>query len=175
MTASSQRGPSSSPQRKPGAARRAAPPSTDRTTVPWILLVEDNQDLAKLATHALGSAAPEARVSRAADGKQAVAALEEAIARPDARRPDLVLLDLKLPGMDGIGVLEHMRADPDLQEVPVVVLSSCRSREDVQQAYQAGANSYVVKPVEFTELQEVIQSIVAYWLTTNLAAGADEA
>lgn len=136
--------------------------------VPWILLVEDNKDLQELGSRALAAVAPGAQVTLASNGKQALAQLAEASTRSPSRRPDLILLDLKLPGMDGTGVLEQMRADPAYLDVPVVVLSSCRSLEDIRRAYDAGANSYVPKPVEFTELKDVIERIAGYWLTTNL-------
>lgn len=168
MTASKTQGPA------PGTSRRATLPPM-QAEAPWILLVEDNEDLQELGTRALAAAAPGAHVTLASNGKEALAQLAEVGTRSPSRRPDLILLDLKLPGMDGTGVLEKIRADPAYLDVPVVVLSSCRSLEDIRRAYDAGANSYVPKPVEFTELKDVIARIAGYWLTTNLTTDPAEA
>ncbi len=170
MNATTPPGPAGTTGSQDRPARQTSPSTRDGGRRPWILLVEDNPDLAQLARYALAGAAPAARVQHAADGKQALAALADATARPGGRRPDLVLLDLKLPGMEGTGVLSRMRDDPALQHVPVVILSSCSSPEDIQRAYAAGANSYVVKPVEFTDLKTTIESVASYWLSTNLPA-----
>ncbi len=174
MTASKAPGPSGTHGATHGTSGDATCPPVAED-VPWILLVEDNKDLQELGSRALAAAAPRAQVTLASNGKQALAQLAEASTRGPVKRPALILLDLKLPGMDGTGVLEQMREDPAYRDVPVVVLSSCRSLEDIRRAYAAGANSYVPKPLEFTELKDVIETIAGYWLTTNLTTDPAEA
>lgn len=174
MTASKTPGPSGTHGTTPGTSQPTTRPPVAEEA-PWILLVEDNKDLQELGSRALAAAAPTAQVTLASNGKQALAQLAEASTRTTSKRPDLILLDLKLPGMDGTGVLEQMREDPAYRDVPVVVLSSCRSLGDIRRAYEAGANSYVPKPVEFTELKDVIETIAGYWLTTNLTTDLAEA
>lgn len=174
MTASKTPGSTGTTGMAPETSRRATGPLAEEQA-PWILLVEDNTDLQELGARALAAAAPGAQVTLASNGKQALAQLAEASTRSPSKRPSLILLDLKLPGMDGTGVLEQMREDPVYRDVPVVILSSCRSLEDIRRAYEAGANSYVPKPVEFTELKDVIETVAGYWLTTNLNTGTAEA
>ena len=87
---------------------------------------------------------------------------------PGWRSPDLILLDLNLPRLTGREVLERIRATPDLRAVPVVVLTTSRRQEDVQDMYAAGANTYIEKPQDFTRFVQVLQTIQRYWLDTAL-------
>ncbi|HZQ62040.1 MAG TPA: response regulator [Casimicrobiaceae bacterium] len=133
-----------------------------------VLLVEDNPDDAEFTLRALRKANVALRVAHVEDG---VAALEFMFAtgrwsdRPAL--PRIVLLDLKLPRVDGREVLRRLKTDMRTRIVPVVVLTSSREPSDVQQCYDLGANSYVVKPVEYADLIAKLTDIVRYWLQLN--------
>lgn len=143
---------------------------TARTEVPVVLLVEDNADDVLLIRRALRRAGLAIDLHLAADGQAAVdylAALSEAAARP---RPALMLLDLKLPLRSGHEVLAWMRARGEFATLPVVVLTSSTEDADIQQAYRAGANSYLGKPVSSEALEQLLQVLSLYWLKTNVVA-----
>ena len=137
---------------------------------PSILLVEDNPDdeeltLLSLRRHNLGH---EIVVVR--DGVEAVefmAGEGQYAGRDIAAMPVVVLLDLKLPKLDGLGVLKRLRADPRTRRQPVVVLTSSSQDADVIASYQLGANSYVRKPVEFGSFMEAVGSLGLYWALIN--------
>ena len=135
-----------------------------------ILLVEDSAEDAELTLRALKKHNLANRIHHAKDG---VEALDFLFARgPHADQSTLrmlrvVLLDLKLPRVDGIEVLGQMRADPRTKLVPVVVLTSSREDPDISRCYALGVNSYIVKPVEFEEFIKVVSSLGLYWLLLN--------
>jgi two-component system response regulator len=135
-----------------------------------ILLVEDNADDAELALRALrkrGITVP-VRVSR--DGAEAIEYFFGAgsgTSGETVRIPQIVLLDLKLPKVGGLEVLRRLRQDERTRAVPVVVLTSSREEADVRQAYLSGANSYIVKPVDFESFMEVVGMLCHYWLELN--------
>ena len=136
-----------------------------------ILLVEDNPADVKITQRALrdSSFPVELRVVR--DGEEAVDYLLRQgtyAQRDNWRSPDLILLDLNLPRLTGREVLQRIRATPALRTVPVVVLTTSRRLEDVQQMYEAGANTYIEKPQDFTRFVQVLQTIQSYWLDTAL-------
>jgi two-component system, response regulator len=134
-----------------------------------LLLVEDNPDDELLALRALrkGGFDPEVVVVR--DGVEAL----EWLAVPGEQGgqgralPGLVLLDLKLPRIDGLEVLRRLRAEPRTRTLPIVLLTSSRQPEDVARAYELGANGYVCKPVESEAFFEAVRTIGAYWLKLN--------
>lgn len=130
-----------------------------------ILLVEDSVADAKLVQLALEESGSTSEVLRAEDGADAVVKLD-AIAAGDIARPDLVVLDINLPRVNGIDVLRRIKADPDLRTLPVVVFSTSRSDVDVAAAYACGASSYVVKPVDLHRFMDVVRSIESYWTAT---------
>jgi CheY-like chemotaxis protein len=135
-----------------------------------ILLVEDNTTDVLLVRRALTRAGITNPVAVVADGDSAVDYLAGSGAYADRERhplPVLVLLDLKLPRRSGLEVLAWLRAQPDLRRTPVVVLTSSQQRPDVNRAYDLGANSYLVKPVEFNALQRMLEDVNAYWLALN--------
>jgi two-component system response regulator len=136
-----------------------------------ILLVEDNPDHQELTRRALAAADIFMFTVILGDGTEALDFLHAkgAWADRDGRRlPALMLLDLKLGGLDGIDVLRRVREDPRTTRLPVVVLSSSSSQADVARAYAAGANGYVVKPVDFDEYSAALRSTAAFWLDVNI-------
>lgn len=130
-----------------------------------MLLVEDSVADAKLVRLALEESGSTTEVLRAEDGADAVLKLD-AIAAGHIVRPDLVVLDINLPRVNGIDVLRRIKADPDLRTLPVVVFSTSRSDVDVAAAYACGASSYVVKPVDLHRFMDVVRSIESYWTAT---------
>ena len=130
-----------------------------------ILLVEDSVADAKLVQLALEESGSTTEVLRAEDGGDAMVKLD-AIAAGDIVRPDLVLLDINLPRVNGIDVLRRIKSDPELRTLPVVVFSTSRSDVDVAAAYACGASSYVVKPVDLHRFMDVVRSVESYWTAT---------
>lgn len=135
-----------------------------------ILLVEDDDDDAELALRALARSETEPFVVRARDGEEALDVLlgRGPFAGREVPRPALVLLDLKLPKVDGIEVLRRFRAGGRGRDVPVVVLTSSMLPADVRACYEAGANGFVVKQVEFAEHARTLRQISDYWLRINV-------
>ncbi|SFJ60654.1 response regulator [Planctomicrobium piriforme] len=133
-----------------------------------ILLVEDNPDDVELASIAIkrGGIANELVVAR--DGVEALEYLLPA-GQQKLNLPQLVLLDLKLPKLNGMEVLQRLRTDPRTRRLPVVILTSSREEEDLIRGYDLGANSYVRKPVEFDQFQKAVQQLQLYWLVLNEA------
>ena len=135
-----------------------------------ILLVEDNPHDAELTIRALKKRTLANHFTHVQDGQEAIDFLfcKGAYKDRDAREmPKVILLDLKLPKLDGIEVLRLLRADERTRTVPVVVLTSSREERDVISAYQLGANSYIVKPVDFENFLEVVSNMITYWLLIN--------
>jgi CheY-like chemotaxis protein len=135
-----------------------------------ILLVEDNEDHALITELAIRDAQPEVSeqlvVDTVMDGDQALTYLRGEGEHAGRELPDLVLLDIKMPGVNGLDVLHAMRSDPahpELRVVPVVMLTTSSQGEDVLQAYSAGANEYVTKPVRAEEFRTKVQAIPRYW------------
>lgn len=134
-----------------------------------ILLVEDNPADVKITQRALKESAVPVDLIIVRDGQEAVDYLLRQ--GPHAtgeswRSPDLILLDLNLPGMNGREVLRRVRATPSLKAVPVVVLTTSRRVEDIQEMYATGANTYIEKPQDFQRFVRVLQTIQLYWLDT---------
>lgn len=135
-----------------------------------ILLAEDNPNDVKLALHALRQHQLADQVQVVRDGVEALEFLF-CTGRYAHRRmedgPKLVLLDLKLPLMDGKEVLERIKADPRTQWIPVVMLTSSREERDLADCYRLGVNSYIVKPVDFDQFTESVKQLGFYWLLLN--------
>lgn len=135
-----------------------------------ILLVEDNPDDAALTLRAFKRSHLMNPIQVARDGIEALDFLFARGAhsgRAEEPLPTLVVLDLKLPKLDGLGVLKAMRADPRTQYLPVVILTSSKEEQDLMNGYSLGANSYVRKPVDFTEFLEAVKVLGIYWLAIN--------
>jgi chemotaxis family two-component system response regulator Rcp1 len=130
-----------------------------------ILLVEDNPGDVDLTKEALEGAKVANRLYVAEDGEAALEFLHQRGAFRDMPRPDLILLDLNLPKKDGRQVLQEIKADPELAEIPVVVLTTSQAEEDVFRSYQLHANCYITKPVNFKQFLNVIKAIEDFWLT----------
>jgi len=137
-----------------------------------ILLVEDNPHDAELTLYALKKYNVANHIEVARDGAEA---LDHVFCTGDyARRriedgPKVILLDLKLPKMDGLGVLKRVKADPRTRMTPVVVFSSSREESDIFDSYQLGVNSYIVKPVDFEQFTEAVHQLGLYWVLLNQA------
>jgi two-component system response regulator len=135
-----------------------------------ILLVEDNPNDVKLTLHAFKTANLANTVHVARDGVEALEFLfgpEPSATGKLAKMPKLILLDLKLPRLDGHEVLKRLKGDPRTRSIPVVVLTSSAEERDVMRTYQVGGNSYIIKPVDFKQFTEAIRDIGKYWLVIN--------
>lgn len=130
-----------------------------------ILLVEDSPTDVLITREALDEAKLVNKIHVAEDGVEALAFLRQEENYADAPRPDLILLDLNLPRKNGYEVLQEIKADPQLQTIPVVVLTTSRAEEDVLRSYHSHANCYITKPVEFDSFVKAVQSISHFWFT----------
>ena len=137
-----------------------------------ILLVEDNPNDVKLALHAFKRQNLANHVHVVRDGAEALEFIfcTGAYAhRQIENGPKVILLDLKLPLVDGVEVLRRIKADPRTQTIPVVVLTSSREERDIVESYRLGVNSYIVKPVDFDQFTEAVRHLGFYWLLLNQA------
>ena len=130
-----------------------------------LLLVDDSTDDLELAKRLIMKVVPGVVVTCAEDGIRALALLHA----PEGQRlvPDLILLDYRMPRMDGADVLRALRADEGTRHMPVVIVSSSNERGDLRRCYELGANSYVRKPVNFSHYESALKLIVQYWLGIN--------
>jgi two-component system response regulator len=131
-----------------------------------ILLVEDNNEDLELTMHVLKTEKLANQIHVARDGEEALEYLLGSGAL-QGTRPKLVLLDLKLPKVDGMQVLKEIKADPRTKNIPVVILTSSKEERDLVNGYQLGANSYIQKPVDFAQFRQTIKSAGLYWLLIN--------
>ena len=132
-----------------------------------ILLVEDNPMDVDLTLEAFREHGVVNPMVVCRDGEEALQYIAEHRAATDPQLPALVLLDLRLPKVDGIEVLRQARNDEVWKQVPVVVLTTSRENADIESAYRLGVNSYIVKPVDFLAFADVVKTIKIYWLLTN--------
>jgi len=141
-----------------------------------ILLVEDNPSDVQLTQRALAKSRIANELVVAEDGQAALDylfATGKHISRDVVSEvPALVLLDLKLPGMDGLEVLRQIRLDPRTSRMPVVILTTSKEEQDVAQSYDLGCNSYIRKPVDFTQFAQAVEHLGLYWLVLNETAPA---
>jgi CheY-like chemotaxis protein len=135
-----------------------------------VLLVEDNPSHARLVTRSLSASRVHNRISHVVDGAAALDYLwhrppyDDTQASPD---PDLILLDLRLPKVDGLEVLRQVKANDRLSQIPVVVLTTSSSRKDIDEAYRNHANSYLLKPLDFASFVQLMRDLGLYWLGWN--------
>ena len=135
-----------------------------------ILLIEDNEDHAELMRRSLTEHHVANQIIHLADGQEAMDYLfrnnryRDPVASP---RPNLVILDLRLPIVDGLTVLKKMKEDPELHRLPVVVVTSSDQESDIARAYDYHANSYLVKPIDFMKFHEMMKELGFYWLGWN--------
>ncbi|HLW59865.1 MAG TPA: response regulator [bacterium] len=131
-----------------------------------ILLVEDNPAHAEMTVRTLRKSNVSNHIQVAQDGPEALELLF-----PNGRKgngsPKLILLDLKLPRMDGIEVLQRIKADPRTKVIPVVILTSSSDEHDLKTCYALGVNSYIVKPVDFQRFSDAVRSLGLYWVLLN--------
>ena len=130
-----------------------------------VLLVEDSPGDVRLTQEAFREANRSIRLHVATDGVEAMAFLRHEGGHVDAPRPDIILLDLNLPRMDGREVLAKIKADDDLKTIPIVILTTSDSETDIVRSYQLHANCYLNKPVQFEEFESLVKSINDFWLT----------
>ena len=130
-----------------------------------ILLVEDNPGDRRLTAEALKEARIGNELHAVNDGAAAIAFLRRQGEYVDAPRPGLVLLDLNLPKMDGREVLREIKQDPGLKSIPVVILTTSEAAQDISNTYEAHANCYITKPVDFEQFMNVVRSIQDFWVT----------
>jgi two-component system response regulator len=140
----------------------------DRTVE--ILLVEDNPNDVELALHALKKNNIANRIEVVRDGAEALEFIfctGAYASRSIDHAPKVILLDLKLPKVDGLEVLRQIKSDPRTRAIPVVVLTSSREERDIVESYNLGVNSYIVKPVDFEQFTEAVRTLGLYWLLLN--------
>jgi len=131
-----------------------------------ILVVDDNPGDVRLTAEALKDGEVESRLYVAGDGVEALAFLRREGRFGDAPRPDLILLDLNMPIMNGRQVLAEIKEDAALRQIPVVILTGSREMDDIVRTYDLHANCYVSKPIDFEQFIDMVKSITDFWLTT---------
>jgi two-component system, chemotaxis family, response regulator Rcp1 len=129
-----------------------------------ILLVEDNPGDVRLTLEALKESKVHNNISVVKDGEEALAFLRQQDRFTNSPRPDIVLLDLNLPKLNGVEVLTEIKNDPNLKRIPVVILTTSKDEEDILKTYNYHANCYVTKPVDFDKFLLVVKSIEDFWL-----------
>ena len=135
-----------------------------------ILLVEDNPRDAELAMRSLKKRNLTNKLVWVKDGEEALDFIFGSRGAGDSRvrnRPKIILLDLKLPKVDGLDVLRRLKADASARTIPIVVLTSSREEQDIVRSYELGVNSYIVKPVNFDNFSEAVSQLGCYWLLLN--------
>jgi CheY-like chemotaxis protein len=136
-----------------------------------LLVVEDSNEDFKMLQRLMRRLAVQNPIFRCTNGDEVLEFLQQKgdYNSPEvAPRPSVILLDLNLPGIDGRDVLERVKKDKKLKEIPIVVFTTSSSPKDVELCYQKGANGYLVKPMNAQELQQLIQAFVNYWLQANI-------
>jgi two-component system, response regulator len=135
-----------------------------------ILLIEDNLNDAELSLYALRKFKIANRTHHARDGAEALEYIfgsETNTSQTPAQNPRLILLDLKLPKVDGLEVLRKLKANESTRTIPVVILTSSREERDIVESYNLGVNSYIVKPIDFEQFTEAVRDVGLYWLLLN--------
>jgi two-component system response regulator len=142
----------------------------NETNIVEILLVEDTQEDLDLTLRALRKAKLINRIEAVRDGQEALEFIfceGKYVERKMANGPKVILLDLKLPKVDGLEVLRRIKGDSRTRAIPVVVLTSSKEQNDIVESYGLGVNSYIVKPVNFEQFSETVQKLGMYWVLLN--------
>ena len=129
-----------------------------------VLLIEDSPGDVRLTREALSEANPEIELSVAADGIEAMSFLNQQNEHSHAPRPDMILLDLNLPLMDGREVLARIKGDDALKTIPTIILTTSQAQADISTSYELQANSYLCKPVRLDEFMDLVKSINDFWM-----------
>ena len=135
-----------------------------------VLLVEDNVDHADLVMRSFEEHHTPCRIAHVSDGEAALAYLKRQGSYADpakSPRPHLVLLDLRLPKIDGLEVLDEIKGSPELKDIPAVILTTSEAERDIEGAYRRYANSYLVKPIDFDKFNRLMEDLGLYWLAWN--------
>jgi len=140
-------------------------PDFERTRTAEILIVEDNPADVRLMREAFREVSGPHRLNVVETGRKALGFLRREAGFEESPRPDLVLLDLMLPDLHGLEVLAAIKEDPALRRIPAVVFSSSQKREEVAQAYNLNANSYIAKPMDLAGFVRVVKGVDEFWLT----------
>ncbi|MCA9559319.1 MAG: response regulator [Myxococcales bacterium] len=128
-----------------------------------IMLIEDDENDVRITRRAIQKGGLDAEMSVTRDGQEALDFLYRRPPFEDARRPDLVLLDINLPKLNGMEVLREIKGDPALRSIPVLMLTTSARHEDVAAAYAHGANAFICKPIRFAKFVEVVRDLSHYW------------
>lgn len=137
----------------------------DRNRPAEILLIEDNKGDAILTQRAFAKAKVENNLTTVASGEEAVSYLQKEAPFEDIQLPDIILLDLNLPKMNGKDVLKFIKNNGSLRHIPVIMLSSSKADKDVAQSYDLHANGYIAKPLKLEEFQNFVEKIEQFWFT----------
>jgi CheY-like chemotaxis protein len=130
-----------------------------------ILLVEDNEGDILLTKEAFSEANLSNEISVVKDGQQAIRYLNKEAGFENEKTPDIILLDLNIPKINGLDVLKIIKSDPFLKTIPVIILSTSNSEKDILQSYERHANCYLTKPVNFSNFTSLIQMVTDFWIT----------
>ena len=141
--------------------------SAPHTPTVRFLLVEDDEDHVHVVRRSLEKERVVNAVDHAPNGKVALEMLRREGEHADAERPDVILLDLRMPVMDGYEVLDAIKNDPDLATIPVVIMTTSSDENDRRRAYEMRANSYVVKPIDFSQFRSLVRDLGLYWGVWN--------
>ncbi len=133
-----------------------------------VLLAEDSPVQAQLVQIIIGEIDELELIATVEDGRDVLAYLHREGEHADAKRPDLVLLDINMPDMDGFETLEKMKADPELRSIPVVMLTTSDADEDIVKSYEHGASTFLQKPVDPSKMQDVLKHFASYWTAAKL-------
>lgn len=139
---------------------------------PFVLLIEDNPDHAELIIRSVNQLNSTATIKHIADGEEALVFLKYESINPEnnARNlPDIILLDLRLPKIDGLDLLKEIKSSEKLRKIPVVILTSSYAEKDKLKAYNNYVNSYLVKPLDFKQFNDLINNLWKYWFNINLS------
>jgi CheY-like chemotaxis protein len=149
------------------AAENPAMCSQAEVTQPVKVLLVDDGKVEEVLFRAIVEGSPSLDLVHVArDGVEAMAFLRREVPHQNARLPDLILLDIHMPRKDGFEVLREIRADPALRRVPVIMLTASSRKEEINRAYEEGANTFLTKPADFRGLEETITRFVGYWAET---------